>query len=133
MSYVQIVDHLDQQEQHEDMYKFRAITGHQRLLSPQDENYKGSKYNIMVEWETEEITEEPLSLIPSDDPVTCATYAKKHDLLHLDGWKRLKHIAKNQKHLTRPTNQSKMRQVRGSAVYQFGFLIPKDTPNKHYN
>ena len=63
-------------------------------------------------------------MIAADDPVTCAEYAKKHDLLHLDGWKRLKHIAKNQKQLTRAINQSKIRQVRRSAVY--GFLIPKD-------
>ena len=126
MSYVQILDHLDHQEQQEDLYKFRAITGHQGPLSPQDENYKGSKYNVMVEWETGEITDEPLSLIAADDPVTCAEYAKKHDLLHLDGWKSLKHIAKNQKQLTRAINQSKIRQARRSVVYQFGFLIPKD-------
>ena len=132
MSYVQILDHLDQQEQQEDLYKSRAITGHQGPLSPQDENYKGSKYNVMVEWETGEITDEPLSLIAVDDPVTCAEYAKKHVLLHLDGWKRLNHIAKNQKQLTRAINQSKIRQVRRSAVYQFGFLIPRIT-NKHYN
>ena len=108
------------------MYKFRAITGHQGPLSPQDENYKGSKFNVMVEWETGEITEESLSLIAADDPVTCTIYAKKHDLLYLDGWKRLKHIAKNQKLLTRAINRSKIRQVRRSAVYHFGFLIPKD-------
>ena len=78
MSYVQILDH-------QDLYKFRAITVHQGPLSPQDENNKGSKYNVMVEWETGEITEEPLSLIAADAPVTCAIYAKKHDLLHLDG------------------------------------------------
>ena len=101
MTYVQILDHLDHQEQHEDLYKFRAITGHQGPLSPQDESYRGSKYNVMVEWKTGEIAEEPLSLIEADDPVTCSVYAKKHDLLHLDGWKRLKHIAKNQKQLTR--------------------------------
>ena len=35
-------------------------------------------------------------------------------------------IAKNQKQLTRAINQSKIRQVRRSAVYTFGFLIPKD-------
>ena len=84
----------------------------------------------MVEWETEEITEEPLSLIaaddPVDDPATCAEYAKKHGFLHLDGWKRLKHIAKNQKQLSRDINQSKIGQVRRSALYQFGFLIPQD-------
>ena len=126
MSHVQFLDHLDDQEQQEDLYKFRAITGHQGPLSPQDENYKGSKYNVMVEWETGEITEEPLSLIAADDPVTCSVYAKKHDLLHLDGWKRLKHIAKNKNQLTRAINQSNIRQVRRSAVYPFGFLIPKD-------
>ena len=125
-SYVQILDHLDHQEQQKDLYKFRAISGHQGPLSHQDNNYKGSKYNVNVDWVTGEITEEPLSLIPADDPVTCAVYTKKHDLLHLDGWKRLKHIAKNQKQLTRAINQSKIRQVRRSAVYQFGFLIPKD-------
>ena len=130
MSYVQILDHLDHQEQHDDLYKFSAITGHQGPLSPQDENYKGSKYNVMGEWETGEITEEPLSLIAADDPGTCAVYAKKHGLLHLDGWKRLKHIAKNQKQLTSTINQSKIRQVRRSAVYQFGFLIPKDYKQK---
>ena len=72
MSYVQILDHRDQQEQQEDLYKFRAVTGHEGPpLSPQDENYKGSKYNVMVEWETGEITEKPLALIAVDDPVTC--------------------------------------------------------------
>ena len=71
-SYVQILDHLDHQEQQKDLYKFRAISGHQGPLSHQDNNYKGSKYNVNVEWVTGEITEEPLSLIPADDPVTCA-------------------------------------------------------------
>ena len=66
----------------------------------------------MVEWETGEITDEPQTLIADDDPVTCAEYAKKHDLLHLDGWKRLKHIFKNQNQLARAINQSMIRQVR---------------------
>ena len=70
----------------------------------------------MIEWETGEITDEPLALIAADDPVTCTAYAKKHDLLHLDGWKRLKHIAKNQKQLTRAINQSKIRQVKISCL-----------------
>ena len=65
-------------------------------------------------------------MIAAEDPVTCAEDAKKHDLLHLDGWKRLKHIAKNQKLLTGAINQCNIRQVRRSAVYQLGFLIPKD-------
>ena len=73
----------------------------------------------MVEWETGEITDEPLSLIAADDPVTCAEYAKKHDLLHLDGWKRLNHIAKNQKQLARAINQSKIRLASGMMPLSF--------------
>ena len=38
ISYVQILDHLDHQEQHDDLYTFRAITGHQGPLSPKNEN-----------------------------------------------------------------------------------------------
>ena len=46
MSYVQSLDHIDHQEQQGDLYKFRAITGHQGPLSSQDENYKGRKYRM---------------------------------------------------------------------------------------
>ena len=30
-----------------------------------------------IEWETGEITFEPLSVIAADDPITCAAYAKE--------------------------------------------------------
>ena len=46
----------------------------------------------MIEWEAGEITEEPLNIIAQDDPVTCAAYAKQHNLLELPEWKKLKHI-----------------------------------------
>ena len=50
-------------------------------------------------------TEEPVSLIAADDPVTCAVYAKKHGLLNLPGWKRFKHLAKSQKSLPNQSHQ----------------------------
>ena len=76
LSYNQILDHLEQEHQQDNLYKFRAIAGHQSPLTKDDENYKGSAYNVMIEWE---ITQEPaLSLIADDDPMTCAVYAKKH-------------------------------------------------------
>jgi len=52
--------------------------------------YKGSKFNIMIEWENGEVRSEPLSIIAADDPVTCALYARDNNLLELDGWKRFK-------------------------------------------
>ena len=77
----------------------------------------------MVEWETGEITDEPLSIIAQDDAVTCAAYAKGNNLLHLLKWNKLKHVAKHKKTITRAINQTKARR---SATYQFGYLIPRD-------
>ena len=70
----------------QDIFKFRDIIGHQGHLSGCiSSNCKGSKYNVQVEWETGEITFEPLSGIADYDPVTCAAYAKEHDLLGVEG------------------------------------------------
>ena len=81
-----------------------------------------------MEWlnETGEITKELLSVIAKDDPVTCVAYGKEHNLLHLPEWSNLKHIATYQKTLTRAISQTKIRKVRRSATYQFGYLIPRD-------
>ena len=127
ISYNQVLNYLEKTHQEDDsLYKFTAITNHHGPLKKCDPNYNGSLYNVMVEWETGEITEEPLSITAQDDPVTCAAYAKQHNLLHLPKWNKLKHIAKHQKTLTRDINQTKIRQVRRSATYQFGYLIIRD-------
>ena len=95
----------------------------QQLVDPK---HKGSKYNVMVEWESGEVTYEPLTLISKDDPSTCAVYAKKHDLLDTTGWKHLKRYAKTSKRLIRAVKQSRIRHVRASARYQHVFQVPKD-------
>ena len=124
--YNQTLDHLKQVEQQNDLHKSRAIVGNQSPLTREDETYKGSNYNVMVEWETVQIMEEPLSLIATHAPFTCVVYAKDQDLLHVDGWERFKHIAKKQQTLTGAINQTKLRQVWRSSLYQFGLLIPRD-------
>ena len=84
ISYNQVLNYLEKEHQEdESLYKFRAITDYHGPLKKNDLNYNGSLYNVMVEWETEEMTEEPLSIITQDDPVTCAAYAKEHNLLRL--------------------------------------------------
>jgi hypothetical protein len=52
-----------------------------------DPEYKGSRYNVLVEWENGEITSEPLNIFGKDDPVTCTVYACEHGLLEEEGWK----------------------------------------------
>ena len=126
ISYNQVLNYLEKAHQEDDsLYKFRATTNCHGPLKNGDPNYNGSLYNVMVEWETGEITEESLSIIAQDGPVTCAVYAKQHNLLHLPEWNKLKHIAKHQKAQTRAINQTQIRQVRRSATYQFGYLIPR--------
>ena len=44
----------------QELYRFRAIIGHQGPLLASDPDWIGSKYNVQVEWETGEITFEPL-------------------------------------------------------------------------
>ena len=96
---------------------------------------KDSKYNVQVEWETGEVTFEPLSVIAADDPVTCAAYAKQHDLLALEGWCRFRNLAKRDKVLARAIKQRKIMQVRRSQTYMFGYLTPEamqfDKENKN--
>ena len=92
LSYNQILDHFELKTKQDQLNKFRTITAHKGPLSKKNPNYTGSLHNVMIEWETEEITEEPLSCIAVDDPVTCAVYAKQHDLLHLVGWRQFRSI-----------------------------------------
>ena len=65
--YNQLLDHLEQAEAQDnsmdqELYRFRAMIGHKGPLKATNPNCKGSKYNVQVEWETGEITIEPLSV-----------------------------------------------------------------------
>ena len=124
ISYNQLLEHLENTQDYDmgmnqELYRLRAITGHQDPLLASDPDWKGSKYNVQVEWETGEITFEPLSIIAADDPVACAAYDKENDLLASEGWHRFMTLAKKDKVLTRAIKQSKSRQVRRSQNCMF--------------
>ena len=108
------------------IYKFRTTIGHQGPLFVSDPDWKGSKYNVQVEWETGEVALHTLSIIAADDPVICAAYAEENDLLALEGWCRFRNLAKDDKVLARAIKQSKIRHVRRSQTYMFGDLIPRN-------
>ena len=110
----------------QELFKFRTIIGHQGPLAASDPDWKGSKYNVQVEWETWEITFVPLSIVATDDPVTCTAYAKEHDLLAVEVWDRFRNLTKKDKVLARAIKQSKIMQVRRSQTYMFGHLIPRN-------
>ena len=97
MTYDQIVSKTEQEMDTEIFWKFNHITAHEGPLAANHRKFKGSSYNIMVEWEDGEITGEPLSIIVTDNPVTSTIYACENNLLELEGWMHFKHIAKRQK------------------------------------
>jgi len=68
---------------------------------------------------------EPLDVIAKDDPVTCAVYAKEHGLLDTPGWKQFKRIAKRSKRLIRMVRQAKLKQVRRTPIYKYGYRVPR--------
>ena len=85
LAYNDIIRHIEKDHDDLDVWKFKRITSHEGPILPHQHNYKGSSYNVMIEWETGEITTEPLGIISADDPVTCAIYAKQQYLLDTPG------------------------------------------------
>ena len=126
MAYNKILERLEADEENPIVWKYKRIISHEGPLRPDDPSYKGSAYNVLIEWENGEITPEPLGIIGADDPVACAIYARDNNLLDTPGWKRFKTIAKRQKKLLRMVNQAKLRSFRTAPKYMYGFEIPKD-------
>jgi hypothetical protein len=56
MTYNVLLSSLEENGTTNTVWHFRCITGHQGLLTPKDKDWNGSSYNVMIEWETEEIT-----------------------------------------------------------------------------
>ena len=130
ISYNQLMEYIERDNQAQtsgdNLFRFRDVIAHQGPLSSTDPDYKGSKYNLLVDWETGETTYEPLSLIANDDPITVAIYGKKHGLLNEPGWKHLKRYVKTSKRLIHAAKQSRIKQVRRSVKYKFGFQVTRD-------
>jgi hypothetical protein len=109
------------------VWHFWQIVGPQGpLLDSGDPDYKGSTFNVMIEWENGEIMTEPLSVIATNTRITCVIYAKEHDLLDTEGWKCFRNMAKREKHFLQLVKQAKLHSYRSAPKYKFGFQIPRD-------
>jgi hypothetical protein len=95
VTYNEVLRYLDRDPELEDgMTHLKDLIGHHGPLICTDPWYKGSKYNVFVEWGDGDVTYESLHVIGHDDPVTCALYAKRNNLLDLPGWKQFKRLAR---------------------------------------
>ena len=82
----------DNQEQATEdvVFQFRDIVIHEGPLSSNNNpDYKGSRWNVLVDWETGEMIFEPPT------PTITIVYGKKHDLLNELGWKHFKHFSRS--------------------------------------
>ena len=64
---------------------YSGILDHQVPLRNHNPRYKGSTYNILINWEDGTQTWEPLNFMAKQDPVTVAKYAITISLTPLDG------------------------------------------------
>ena len=92
MSYNNILDYIKREHNSEDghLWKFRTIIGHTLISGKEGAK---DKIEIQMMWETGGVSIECLETLVKDIPVDLAIYAKKHNLLEEEGWKKLKHLA----------------------------------------
>jgi len=129
MDYHDLCDLLQRQADAEDrgeapFLAYNRIAGHEKVASGSPK-YKGSGYNVRVEWVDGTVTDEPLGNMIADDPWTLAKHAKLHNLLDEPGWKRLRSYARREKCLTRMLKQANTRQRPSKErVYKYGVEVP---------
>ena len=114
--YADLLEALDKQSETiggTQYWNWINISGHQGPLDKKDKNWKGSKYNLLVNWETGESTFEPMTILEKDNAELVAQYGLDNGLLDLIGWKHLKRKAKNKKELERKVNQAKRDNTKG--------------------
>ena len=73
LTYNEILEYITKNKEQDDdqaiIWKLKRIAGHQGPIKKGDPRYNGSKFNVLVEWETGESTYEPLDVIAADDPL----------------------------------------------------------------
>ena len=108
----------------QDLISYAGILDHQGPLKSHDPKYKGSSYNVRVDWDDKTQTWEPLNTMVKQDPVTLACYAHDNGLLNEPGWKFLHRIAKCQWFLNVIVNSVKRHTDPNQVKYKFGVRVP---------
>ena len=109
----------DNQEQATEdvVFQFRDVVIHEGPFSSNNNpDYKGSRWNVLVDWETGEMIFEPPT------PTITIVYGKKHDVLNELGWKHFKHFVKISECLIQAAKQqSRIKQLSFFVKYNFGY------------
>ena len=84
-----------------------------------DDKKKDGKLEILIKWDTGEVTWEPVSEIRKTDPVTISKYAREKELSETPGWKWTKKLTKNPKKFMRMSKQMRLLSKKGPC-FRFG-------------
>jgi Reverse transcriptase (RNA-dependent DNA polymerase) len=133
ITYNELSNIIEEQQEREindpdKIWTFASIKDHQGPLRKNHPDYKGSMYNVLVEWDDGSESYEPLDIMIKDDPITLAKYAEENDLLQRPGWKSLNRIVKMKPRLKRMVNQIKLgsKKSKKGPNFQFGIQVPRN-------
>ena len=77
ISYKQLMEYLEDKTDtgplEDGLYRFKCIKDHKGPHTSSDQEYNGSSYNLLIEWEPGEQTWEPLSNIIASDSIMYST------------------------------------------------------------
>jgi hypothetical protein len=107
-------------------WTFTSILDHIGPLPTDHPEYKGSAYYLLIRWDDDSETYEPLAIMFRDDPVTLAIYAQQHDLLDTPGWKHVKRFLPNNTAASILIHKSVTSHQPPTPIYQFGIEVPKN-------
>jgi hypothetical protein len=138
VSYNQIIDFIEKDDNWDGVWKFREILSHKSKLTKKSKEYRGCGTSLHILWENGETTWELLKThdkmgIFDHDPVTVALYAVKHNLIGQPGWSDplLRKYAKTPKRIIRLANQAKLHSFRTAPRFMYGVQIPHNhVPNQ---
>jgi hypothetical protein len=109
---------------HEGLMTFDRILAHEGPLTARHPSYKGSAYNLLIEWDVGEPTWEPLNVIAKCDPVSVTLYGVKNDMLDKKGWKYLKKHAKNLPRIAKQVREVLKAKGAHGPKYKYGVRLP---------
>ena len=125
VDYNDMCSFIEEQLQEEDgTWRFRRITGH---TIPRRKN---ETIKVLIEWESGEITLEPVYNIGKADPWVLAEYAQKNGLV--DRWNaiwpslKIKKHAKNEKNLIRSLKAAQRASYKHAPKWMYGHRVPSN-------
>ena len=110
----------------DNLWSFKRILNHQGPLKPTDPRYKGSRWNLLIDWDGHDATWEPRTIIDSSDKISVSEYAAEHNLLSTPGWKKYRNTARQVRKMNRQLARilKAKKKFNPGPKYNYGIRLP---------